>query len=637
MRVIGTAGHVDHGKSTLVEALTGIHPDRLKEEREREMTIDLGFGWLTLPGGEPVGVVDVPGHVDFIENMLAGVGSLDAALFVVAADEGVMPQTREHLAILDLLQIEAGVVALTKIDLVDADWLELVMGDVAETLRGTVLEGAPIVPVSARRGDGLADLLRALDGTLAQRPARPDRGRPRLAVDRVFSVAGFGTVVTGTLIDGSLSIGDEVEILPRGLPARVRGLQTHKTKVERAVPGSRVAINLSGVELADVKRGDVVASPGWLRPTLLLDARFEHLSQSRGNSPGPLKHNAEVKFFHGAAEVTAHMRLLGDEVLPPGRAGWVQFALREPIAVVKGDRFIARLPSPSITLGGGVIVDPQPGRRHRRFRPEVIARLETLARGSPAELLLQSLDSSGPSAVSDVLKRTSLSPDDAGRLLNELEASGDVLRIGGSASAIVASRAGWKAWRARLVGELAAYHKTYPLRAGMPREELKSRLKLEAKVFNAVVAQAASQGALVENPTSLRAPDFAVTFTPAQQKAIDALLARFRSQPWAAPSVKESEAAIGAEVLAAMIELGQIVKLSEDVLLLPETYQAAVKRVVDHLRASPSITVAQARDLFDTSRKYALALMEHLDSRGITRRVGDGRVLGSEPASQRRQ
>ena len=626
MRVIGTAGHVDHGKSTLVEALTGVHPDRLKEEREREMTIDLGFGWLTLPGGEPVGIVDVPGHIDFIENMLAGVGSLDAALFVVAADEGVMPQTREHLAILDLLQIEAGVVALTKIDLVDADWLELVKADVAETLRGSVLEGAPMMPVSARRGDGIPGLLRALDDTLARRPARPDRGRPRLAVDRVFSAAGFGTVVTGTLIDGSLSIGDDVEILPRGLSARVRGLQTHKAKVERAVPGSRVAINLSGVELADVQRGDVVASPGWLRPTLLLDAHFEHLSPSRGNSPGPLKHNAEVKFFHGAAEVTAHLRLLGDETLPPGQAGWVQFALREPIAVVKGDRFIARLPSPSITLGGGVIVDPHPGRRHRRFRPEVIARLETLAQGSPAELLLQSLDSSGPSAISDVLKRTSLSRGDVERLLNELEASGEVLRIDGSASAIVASRAGWNALRARLVGELGAYHRTYPLRAGMPREELKSRLKLEAKVFNAAVAQAASEGQLIEGAASLRAPDFAITFTPAQQKAIDALLARFRSQPWATPSLKESESAAGADVLAALIDLGQIVKLGEDVLLLPETYQAAVKRVADHLRANRSITVAQARDLFDTSRKYALALMEHLDSRGITKRVGDERV-----------
>src|SRR3989304_3701015 len=338
MRVIGTAGHVDHGKSTLVEALTGVHPDRLKEEREREMTIDLGFGWMTLPSGERVGIVDVPGHIDFIENMLAGVGSIDAALFVVAADEGVMPQTREHLAILDLLKIEAGIVALTKIDLVDAEWIDLVKSDVSDTLRGTALERASIIPVSARRGDGIPDLIGALEAVLAQRPARPDRGPPRLSVDRVFTVAGFGTVVTGTLIDGSFAVGDEVDIQPIGLAARIRGLQTHKAKLERAVPGSRVAINLSGVEVSDVKRGDVVASPGWLRPTRLLDARFEHLAESRGNSPRPLKHNAEVKLFHGAAEVSATVRLIGDEMLPPGREGWVQFALKQPMAIVKGDR-----------------------------------------------------------------------------------------------------------------------------------------------------------------------------------------------------------------------------------------------------------------------------------------------------------
>src|SRR5512136_139919 len=334
MRVIGTAGHVDHGKSTLVQALTGTHPDRLKEEREREMTIDLGFAWLTLPGGEAVGIVDVPGHIDFIENMLAGVGSLDAALFVIAADEGVMPQTREHLAILDLLKVDAGVVALTKIDLVDAEWLELIQLDVQEALRGTVLASAPIIPVSARSGVGIPELLHAIDRVIQQRPPRPDHGQPRHAIDRVFSVAGFGTVVTGTLIDGSLRVGDDVVILPQNLPARIRGLQTHKTRIDLAVPGSRVAINLSGIELTDVKRGHVITTPGWLSPTVLIDAQFEHLA----SSPRPLAHNAEVKFFHGAAEVSAHVRLLNDEQLAPGRTGWVQFALRDPLPLVKGDR-----------------------------------------------------------------------------------------------------------------------------------------------------------------------------------------------------------------------------------------------------------------------------------------------------------
>ena len=280
MRVIGTAGHVDHGKSTLIAALTGINPDRLKEEQERQMTIDLGFAWLTLPGGEEIGIVDVPGHRDFIENMLAGIGGIDAALLVIAADEGVMPQTREHLAILDLLQIKHGIVILTKIDLVDDPaWLDLVEADVRAALQGTVLQAAPILRVSSPTRAGFPELLQSLDTLMEKLPARPDLGRPRLPIDRVFSIAGFGTVVTGTLSDGRLAVGDELEILPVGLHARIRGLQTHKKKEETAVPGSRVAVNLSGVDVEQVSRGEVLASPGQYAPTQRLDVQFRLLAE----------------------------------------------------------------------------------------------------------------------------------------------------------------------------------------------------------------------------------------------------------------------------------------------------------------------------------------------------------------------
>ncbi|MEJ2733589.1 MAG: selenocysteine-specific translation elongation factor [Anaerolineae bacterium] len=329
MRVIGTAGHVDHGKSTLVHALTGIDPDRLKEEKEREMTIDLGFAWLTLPSGERVGIVDVPGHKDFIKNMLAGVGGIDAALFVVAADEGVMPQTREHLAILDLLQVRGGIVALTKTDMAeDEDWLELVEADLLEVLEGTVLDGAPVVRCSARTGEGLEELLAELDRYLATSAPRRDRNRPRLPVDRVFTIPGFGTVVTGTLSEGTLASGQEVELQPSGLKARIRGLQTHKQKIEQAVPGSRVAINLTGVSKELVQRGDVVTTPGWLVPTTLVDCQLRYLP----DAPVPLKHNATVDFFSGAAETQAQVRLLGTRVLAPGDDGWVQLRLKEPVA-----------------------------------------------------------------------------------------------------------------------------------------------------------------------------------------------------------------------------------------------------------------------------------------------------------------
>ena len=620
MRVIGTAGHVDHGKSTLVQALTGTHPDRLKEEREREMTIDLGFAWLTLPGGEAIGIVDVPGHIDFIENMLAGVGSIDAALFVIAADEGVMPQTREHLAILELLKINAGVVALTKIDLVDADWLELIQLDVQEALRGTVLASAPIVPVSARSGRGIPDLLTAIDRVIQQRPPRPDRGRPRHAIDRVFSVAGFGTVVTGTLIDGSLRVGDDVVILPQNLPARIRGLQTHKTKIEVAVPGSRVAINLSGIELTDVKRGQVVATPGWLSPTVLIDAQFEHLA----SSPRPLAHNAEVKFFHGAAEVSARVRLLNDEQLAPGRTGWMQFALREPLALVKGDRFIVRLPSPSITLGGGVVIDPQPGRRHRRFKPEVVARLETLTRGTPGELLLKTLEAGGPINSADLFKRASLSGDEAQVALRDLLQARQARQLKAD---LYLSASGWAALRNQIGGELSAYHAANPLKTGMPREELKSRLGLDTKTFNLIVEQALQENIVAATGPVLHAPDFAVAFKPEQQRAVDTLMNRFEAAPWNTPLPKDAEQIVGADVLAALVDLGQLIRLSEEVLLTAATYRSGVDEIRAYLIEHKTITVAQVRDLFNTSRKYALALMEYLDAQGITKRLGDERTL----------
>jgi selenocysteine-specific elongation factor len=628
VRVIATAGHVDHGKSTLVQALTGINPDRLKEEQEREMTIDLGFAWLTLPSGESVGVVDVPGHIDFIENMLAGVGGVDAALLVIAADEGVMLQTREHLAILDLLKVNSGIVALTKSDLVEAEWLDLVAADVLSTLEGTCLSGAPILPVSSRTGAGIPQLRAELDRVLAACPPRPDRGRPRLSIDRVFTVAGFGTVVTGTLVDGSLTLGQEVTLLPRGLAARVRGLQTHKTKVERAVPGSRVAVNLSGVDLTDVHRGDVVTTPGWLTPTLLVDTRLQLL----GDAPRPLKHNSEIKFFHGAAEVTAQARLLGSDQLAPGAEGWVQFRLFEPLNLVKSDRFIVRLPSPSITLGGGTVVDAHPTHRHRRFKPLVTARLETLARGSPAEILLQALDAAGPVTVADLLKTSGQTFEAASPLLSELITAGDVLVLSGQIANLqpnqtIISRAAWASLSGKVTDNLRTFHQTWPLRPGMPREELKSRLGLTQKLFNDVVTLAVTSRLLVESAAFVRAPDFAVTFTPDQQRVIDVLLAKFRSAPYATPSVKEAETAVGADVLAALLEQGLLVKLSEDVLFLPQTCAAMAERIKQYIQQNGRITVAQVRDLFDTSRKYALALLEYLDAKGVTKRVGDERVL----------
>src|SRR5260221_576376 len=382
MSCIGTAGHIDHGKSTLVKALTGIDPDRLAEEKERGMTIDLGFAWLTLPGGREVSIVDVPGHEGFIKNMLAGVGGIDAALLVVAADEGVMPQTREHLAILDLLRVQRGVVALTKADLVDEEWLELVREEVAEQLKPTTLAGATIIPVSAYTRQGLPELLVQLEHILDEIQERQNIARPRLPIDRVFSMTGFGTVVTGTLLDGTLRPGQEVEVLPQGLKTRIRSLQTNRYQVDVAVPGSRVAINLANVPRTDLERGNVVAFPGQLQPAMLIDARIQLLA----DAARPLAHNTLVDFYSGSQEMPAKVRLLDVEELKPGQSAWAQLRLSRPAVVARRDRFILPIPSPSMTIGGGEIIDVRP-RYHRRFQQSVLAALESLERCSREELL----------------------------------------------------------------------------------------------------------------------------------------------------------------------------------------------------------------------------------------------------------
>ncbi|MFN8483410.1 MAG: selenocysteine-specific translation elongation factor [Anaerolineae bacterium] len=636
MRVIGTAGHVDHGKSTLVEALTGSHPDRLKEEREREMTIDLGFAWLTLPGGESVSIVDVPGHEDFIKNMLAGVGGIDAALLVVAADEGVMPQTREHLAILDLLRVSRGVVALTKTDMVDdPEWLELVRADVAETLKPTSLAGVPIVPVSARKRRGLAELLATLETVLADTPVRLDQGRPRLPVDRVFTIQGFGTVVTGTLVDGRLKVGDEVEILPQGLKVRIRGLQTHKQKIETAAPGSRVAINLGGVSKEDVRRGDVVTRPGWLKPTRMIDVQLHLLP----DSPHPIRHNAALDFFTGASEMGAHVRLLGVQTLEPGQTAWAQLVLAEPAVVVKGDRFILRQPSPSLTVGGGVVIDAYPTRRHRRFRPEVVGRLETLAHGTPTEIMLAAIQRAEPVEARAAARASNLG-EAADAALRELVGDGAVVVLGGQAAdgavhpqALVASAAGWAALLDRLVDTVGDYHRQYPLRVVMPREEARTRVSatraapLPPKVFNLLVESGVAENKLAATDTGLRLPQHAPRFSPAQQTAVDRLLKAFRAQPYSPPTVGEAVAQVGGDVFGSLVEQGVLVRVSEEVAFTAEAYQAMMERIVAILQQNGKITVAEVRDAFGTSRKYALALMEHLDERRITRRVGDERVL----------
>lgn len=629
MHVIGTAGHVDHGKSTLVQALTGIDPDRLAEEKARQMTIDLGFAWLTLDG-EEVGVVDVPGHRDFIENMLAGVGGIDVALFVIAADEGVMPQTREHLAILDLLQVPRGVIALTKIDLIDdPEWLELVTLEVSEAVgRGaSALAAAPIVPVSARNGAGLDALRAALAEALRAAPPSPDLGRPRLPIDRVFTLPGFGTIVTGTLLDGRFHVGDEVEVQPGALVGRIRGLQTHRAKRETALPGSRVAINLSGIDRDALRRGQVVVARGALQPTTLLDCAYRHLP----DADAPLTHNAAVKLFLGAAEVAARARLIGREELPPGAEGWLQLATTEPVVALRGDRFILRRPSPGTTLGGGQVLNPRPGRRHRRFRPDVLARFQALAQNAPDELLLAALARAGALPAADLMERAGVAPGDGQPALDALIAAGRVMAIGKQ----LLLPSFWQELQERAVAALGRYHTESPLRPGLEREELRNRLGLPPPLFNALRDALTASGVVVEEGTALRLPDHSVRFSAEQQAAVARLLANLTAQGVNSPSVKECRAMVGDALYLALVDLGRLRPINEEVVYPAAVYEDLIARLRGHLEAQGSITAAEARDLLATSRKYAIALLEHLDELRLTRRVGDARVMARPPAASR--
>ena len=625
IRVVGTAGHVDHGKSTLLTALTGMDPDRLREERERGMTIDLGFAWVTLPDGGDIGFVDVPGHQDFIRNMLAGIGSIDAVLLVIAADEGVMPQTREHLAILGLLGIDRGVVALTKRDLVDDEWAALAVADVRAALRGTALAEAPLVEVSATERRGLDELLLALGRVLGEAPARRDIGRPRLPVDRSFTMAGFGTVVTGTLLDGSLSVGDEVAIRPGDGRGRIRGLQTHRRSLEVARPGSRVAANISGVDKANVSRGMVLARPGSLETTSLIAVRLTLLA----SASTALDHDEEVKVHVGTAETMARAALLESEAIAAGETAWVQLRLAAPVAVAVGDRLVVRRPSPSETIGGGQVADLASARLRRR--PETVAALERRTAPSAASRLLASLDV--PRTLAEAGERSGLSPEERDTAAREIVADGRAVELGDA----ILSREAFDALATHVERICAKAHRATPLRAGVPREEARSAVALPAKRFNALVERLVADGRLSQRGSALALPSHRPRLSEDQERrwlGARSALAKDPLQP-PSPAQLEVEHGIDRELVAALAERGDVVRIGTEAVFLPDAVARFALVVVDELAASGSITVARARDLSGSSRKHVLPLLQFLDDRGLTRRTGDDRILVLTPEAAR--
>jgi selenocysteine-specific elongation factor len=615
MYVLGTAGHIDHGKSLLVQALTGIDPDRLREEKERGMTIELGFAWLKLPSGREVGIVDVPGHERFVKHMLAGVGGIDLALLIVAANEGVMPQTREHLAILDLLGVRRGLVVITKQDLVDEELLALVRMEAEELIGNTALAGSPVLSVSALTGAGLPELVAAIDNLLGETEPRPDLGRPRLPIDRVFTIAGAGTVVTGTLIDGILAVGQEVEIVPSGLKSRVRGLQTHKSQIDTATPGSRVAANLVGVTKEKLQRGDLVTRPGWLKPAGFLTVNLKMISYLQR----PLRHGAEVSFHTLAAETMAKVRLLEADELKPGDSTWAQLILERPLAVIEGDRYIIR--SPMETLGGGGIIDAR-ARRLRRFRPEVIANLQAREGGTADEIIVALLETKQPLEFAAVVSRANIPAADAAAAVESLIGQGDIIALGEGERRVLATASGWQRLTEKAVAALADYHKKYPARPGLPRVEMSTRLKLGTYVA-LVLDNLTKQGVIVEEGGYFRLPAHTVRLTPAQQAKLDAFLKSLTDSPYAPPGELIPEP----DLLNMLIEQGRVVRVNDNVVFSRTAYDEMLSKVTAQIKNKGKITLGEVRDLFGTSRKYAQALLEYLDREKITRRVGDDRVL----------
>ena len=617
MFVIGTAGHVDHGKSTLVRALTGIDPDRLQEEKERKMTIDLGFAWLKLPSGKEVGVIDVPGHEHFIKNMLAGVSGMDLVLLVVAANESIKQQTREHLNILDLMEVPQSIIVITQSDLADQDQITLVSMEIEDLIKPTHLTGSPIVAVSAVTSQGLPNLIETIDKVLSKAAPRRDIGKPRLPIDRVFSISGSGTVVTGTLIDGSLASGDEVEILPGANKSRIRSLQTHKNQLNSVDPGNRVAINLVGLSPGDLKRGNVLTKPGWLIPTSLLDARLRLLTDHKSS----LKHDTEVSLHTGSADVMARVRLLEKDEVQSGETTWGQFILEEPLAVVNGDHYVIR--SPMDTLGGGIILDAHPKQRHRRFQMETIENLKARAEGKSTKALLAILQAAQPLELTKLIAQSNLPQEDAFSAIESLIQEGQLVAVGSGNNSLIFTYSYWQQLIDSILEMVGDYHRKFPLRLGIPKAEISSKIKLGVRFLD-ILQKLFSSGKLIEENTLVRLPSYQIRLTSAQQSKIESFLHQLNQNPFT-PAV---EITLEPDLLNLLSEKGLIVRTSAGVVFSASAFSEMTDRVLARIKATGKITLAEARDMFQTSRKYAQALLEYMDEKRLTKRLADDRVLG---------
>ncbi|MBS4021551.1 MAG: selenocysteine-specific translation elongation factor [Dethiobacter sp.] len=624
--IIGTAGHVDHGKTALIKALTGEDTDRLREEKERGISIELGFAPFRLPGGRLAGVIDVPGHERFIHNMLAGIGGIDLVLLVVDVSEGVMPQTREHVEIMELLKIARGIVVLAKVDLADdEEWLDMVEEEVRDALAGTFLADAPFHRVSAHTGKGLKELLVQIDLLTGELPSRDATAPLRLPVDRVFSMTGFGTVVTGTLLAGRIATGMNVEILPLGRQARVRQMQVHGAAVDEAIAGQRVAVNLAGVEKETLERGSVLAAPGSLSDTSLLDARLYLLK----SAPRAVKNLTRVHVFLGAGRTVGRIALLDCDELQPGGEALVQLRLEHKLVAHAGDRYIIRSYSPMTTIGGGVVLDAHTA-RHRRKKEDVLQRLKELEKGDPAVPVLQRIRRDAVVLESVLQKQSGLPPESLSAILERLQQSGEVQTIDG----LLVDGAGMADWRRRLLEALTAFHAANPLSAGISRAELKNILPkaVAAKVYGSLLSGMTESGEISESGDLVSLAGHEPAPGPEQARLLERLTVLYREGGFTPPTLREVveqtgiKPALAESLLSYLARRGEVVRLDDQLALHHEHFSRAKELLCEHFRSNKSLAAGEFRDKLGTSRKFVLPLLETFDRMKWTRRMGDERV-----------
>ncbi|MGM0454262.1 MAG: selenocysteine-specific translation elongation factor [Thermodesulfobacteriota bacterium] len=629
--ILGTAGHIDHGKTSLIKAISGQDTDRLKEEKRRGITIELGFASIDLPSGLHIGVVDVPGHEKFVKNMVAGATGIDVVVMIIAADEGVMPQTREHMEICSLLGIHYGFVVLTKVDLVDEEWLELVMEDVHDFIEATFLENSPVIPASAMTGQGLEEMINTLDQYCSALPERPASGLFRLPIDRVFSMKGFGTVITGTLISGSIATGEQIMVYPSKITSKVRGLQVHDQNVSESEAGLRTAINFQGIDRQTVNRGDVLARPDTLINSYMLDVEL-HLLESNER---PIKNRERVRCHIGTSQLPCHIVLIDREALEPGDSAIVQIRLETPVACMRDDRYVIRSYSPVRTLGGGAILNPVPP-KHKRFRPETIERLEQLKNPDPETLLSLHIEYAEYNELSfaNLKVLANLSDKALNAALQKMLSNRIIIQTDRTERRYIHRRT-FDKFQSAVEDILTRYHQNNPLKAGMPKGELRSKFpRIETpRLFNHFINMMIKAGTIEQTEDSIRMAGHEVTLQTDETDLKESILATYKKYGLQPPTIKDLCRILNTDdrqtrnVLMHLVNEGQLVKAKEDLFFHADAVADLKRRLIAFFRETEDLSTAQFKELTQTSRKYTIPLLEYLDGENFTIRVGDVRKL----------